>query len=169
MDETTFTVTLSAILIAGIVVGIIVGFRNRTKQQQYIPVPADVPETLLTQQPMGAAEGTYVTTVLGQELLERVTAHHMGNRGRAQVEVHKTGVAVLRAGEPNFFIPVHDIAGATTISGMAGKFVEKDGILAITWNLGEVDVTTGFRAGTIAEHQELRTQLDILTNGRQTA
>ncbi|MDN5743460.1 MAG: hypothetical protein L0H02_08365, partial [Yaniella sp.] len=63
MDETTFTVTLSAILIAGIVVGIIVGFRNRTKRQQYIPVPADVPETLLTQQPMGAAEGTYVTTV----------------------------------------------------------------------------------------------------------
>ncbi|WP_022870720.1 PH-like domain-containing protein [Yaniella halotolerans] len=169
MDETTFTVTLSAILIAAIVIGIIVGFRNRTKRQQYIAVPAAVPESLLTQQPLGAAEGIYVTTVLGQELLERVMAHGLGNRSQAQVEVHNAGVAVMRAGEPNFFIPTGDITKVSTISGMAGKFVEKDGILAITWNLGDIDVTTGFRTETIAEHQELRTQLEILTNGRQTA
>lgn len=169
MDETTFTVTLSAILIAAIVIGIIVGFRNRTKRQQHIAVPPDVPETLLRQQPLGTAQGTYVTTVLGQELLERVTAHHLGNRSQAQVEVHKAGVAVMRAGEPNFLIPAECITAVSTISGMAGKFVEKDGILAITWTLGESDVTTGFRTETIAEHHQLRTQLDILTNGRQTA
>lgn len=169
MDETIFTVTLSAILIVAIVLGITLGFRNRTKRQQYIAVPPEIPENLLSQQPLGAAEGTYVTTVLGHELLERVTAHRLGNRSQAQVEVHRTGVAVLRAGEPNFFIPAGDITVTSTISGIAGKFVEKDGILAITWKLGETEITTGFRTSTIAEHQELRTQLDILTNGRQTA
>src|SRR5699024_11920896 len=75
--------------------------------------------------PLGTAQGTYVTTVLGQELLERVTAHHLGNRSQAQVEVHKAGVAVMRAGEPNFLIPAECITAVSTISGMAGKFVEK--------------------------------------------
>lgn len=169
MDETTFTVSVSAILIAGTIVGIIFGRRNRTKRQQYVAAPPEVPASLLQSQPETAAEGTYITTVLGQDLLERVTAHHLGNRSQAQVEVHSQGVVILRSGEPNFFIPVEDITGISTVSGMAGKFVEKDGILAISWSLGDTAVTTGFRTESISAHQELHTQLDTLTNGRQTA
>lgn len=169
MDETTFTVTLSVLLIAAIIIGIILGRRNRTKRQQYIAPPTDVPDELLANQPLASAEGTYITTVLGQDLLERVTAHDLGNRSQAQLEIHTTGIVLLRVGEPNFFIPVADMTATATISGMAGKFVEKDGILAITWQLGENEVTTGFRTETIAEHQALRTQLDNLTNGRHTA
>ena len=169
MDETTFTVTLSVLLIAAIVTGIILGRRNRTKRQQYIAVPAVVPDNLLENEPLASAEGTYVTTVLGQELLERVTAHQLGNRSQAQLEVHTTGVVVLRVGEPNFFIPVEAITDTATISGMAGKFVEKDGIFAITWQLEDTEVTTGFRTETIGEYQALRTHLDHLTNGRHTA
>ena len=114
-------------------------------------------------------QGTYVSTVLGQELLERVTAHHLGNRAEAQIEVHPAGVALLRAGEPNFFIPAADIVSIATVSGIAGKFVEKDGILAITWNLRDTEVTTGLRTETITAHQQLYTALQQLTNGRQTA
>ena len=169
MDETTFTVTLSAVLIAGIIVGIIFGRRNRTKRQQYIAVPPDVPDQLLDSEPNTAVAGTYVNTVLGQELLERVTAHRLGNRSAAHLEVHNDGIVMLRVGEPNFFIPLDDIIGTSTISGIAGKFVEKDGILAITWQLQDTEVTTGFRTESIADHQELRTELDTLTNGRQTA
>lgn len=169
MDETTFTVTVSAVLIAAVIIGIVIGRRNRTKRQQYIAVPTEVPEDLLQSQPTFSAEGTYVTTVLGHELLERVTAHRLGNRSQAELEVHNAGVVILRVDEPNFFIPVAAITDTATISGIAGKFVEKDGIVAMTWNLGETQVTTGFRTETIGDHQILRTQLDTLTNGRQTA
>lgn len=169
MNETTFTVALSALLIAVIIAGIVIGRRNRTKRQQHIALPADVPENLLQSEPRFSTEGTYVTTVLGQDLLERVTAHRLGNRSQAQLEVHSAGVAVLRVGEPNIFIPVADITGASTVSGMAGKFVEKDGIVALNWRLDDTDVTTGFRTESISDHQALRTQLETLTNGRQTA
>lgn len=169
MDETTLTVTLSALLIVAIIGGMIIGRRNRTKRQRYIAHPLEVPQYILDQQPSAMANGIYVTTILGNHLLERVTAHRLGNRSQGQLEVHPTGVAILRAGEPNIFIPTSDIITSATVSGMAGKFVEKDGLLAITWWLDETEVTTGFRAETIEEHQALRTQLDTLTNGRQTA
>src|SRR5699024_4321409 len=119
--------------------------------------------------PLGTAQGTYVTTVLGQELLERVTAHHLGNRSQAQVEVHKAGVAGMRAGEPNFLIPAESITAGSTISGMAGRFVEKDGILAVTSSLGESDVTHSSPNEPIDAHHQSCTQLDILTKRQQTA
>ena len=150
-------------------VGIYFGRRNRTKRQQYLATPTEIPAKLLDREPNAVVEGTYVTTVLRQQLLERVTAHRLGNRSRAQIEVHDEGIVLLRAGEPNFFIPAAQITGVTTVSGIAGKFVEKDGILAVTWNLDDTEVTTGLRTETISEHQTLRTALETLTNGRQTA
>jgi len=169
LDETIFTVTLAVILIALILLGIYVGRRNRTKRQQYLATPTEVPVELLERQPVVAIEATYVSTVLGDQLLERVTAHRLGNRSQAQIEVHPEGVVLLRVGEPNFFIPAPQLTGVTTVSGIAGKFVEKDGILAISWTLDDTAVTTGLRTETVSDQQTLRTALNTLTNGRQTA
>lgn len=169
MDETVFTVTLAIILLVLAMLGIYFGRRNRIKRQRHTPAPTEVPTRLFDREPTVAVEGTYVTTVLGQQLLERVTAHRLGNPSRAQIEIHQDGVVLLRAGEPNFFIPTAHIVAVTTVSGIAGKFVEKDGILAITWTLDDLEVTTGLRTETISEHQTLRTALETLTNGRQTA
>src|SRR5699024_697104 len=168
-DETILTVTLSALLIVAIIGGMIIGRRNRTKRQRYIAHPLEVPQYILDQQPSAVANGIYVTTILGNHLLERETAHSLGNRRQGQPEVHRTELAILRAGEPRIFIPSTDNITSAWVSGMAGKFVEKDVLLGITWCLDETEVTTGFRAETIEEHQALRTQLDTLTNGRQTA
>lgn len=169
MDETVFTVTLATALLVLIMLGIYFGRRNRTKRQRHITAPTEVPTHLLDREPTAAVEGTYVTTVLGQDLLERVTAHRLGNPSQVQVEIHHDGVVLLRAGEPNFFIPTARIVHVTTVSGIAGKFVEKDGIVAITWTLDDLEVTTGLRTESISAHQTLRTALESLTNGRQTA
>lgn len=170
MDETTFTVSLTGIILVLILLGIFIGRRNRTKRQHYVPTPPEVPAALLQQQPTIAVDGTYISTVLGQELLERVTAHRLGNRSQTRIEVHDaSGVVLLREGEPNLYIPATDITGVATVSGIAGKFVEKDGILAITWQLADLEVTTGLRTASITDHQHLHTALDTLTNGRQTA
>lgn len=169
MDETIFTVSLAGSILVLMMLGIFIGRRNRIKRQHYVAAPPEIPAAILQQQPRIAVEGTYVSTVLGQELLERVTAHRLGNRSHAQIEIHDQGVVLLREGEPNLYIPAPDITGVATVSGIAGKFVEKDGILAITWQLADLEVTTGLRTASIADHQPLHTALDTLTNGRQTA
>ncbi len=50
------------------------------------------------------------------------------------------------AGREDFLIPRADIVSVDTTSGMIGKFVERGGIVRITWRLGETLVDTGFRA-----------------------
>src|SRR5699024_10257506 len=110
----------------------IIGRRNLTKRQRYIAHPLEVPQYILDQQPSAVANRIYVTTILGNHLLERVTAHSLGNRSQGQLEVHPTGVAILRAGEPNIFIPPSDIITSATISVMAATSVEKVVLLAIT-------------------------------------
>src|SRR5699024_8714983 len=147
----------------------IIGRRNRTKRQRYIAHPLEVPQYILDQQPSAMANGIYVTTILGNHLLERVTAHRLGNRSQGQLEVHPTGVAILRAGEPTIVFATSDIIKSARVSVLDGKFVEKDGLHTITWWLDETEVNTGFRSETIEEHQAHRTHLDTLTFGRQTA
>lgn len=169
MDETSFTLSITSILIVVILLGIYFGRKNRTKRQHYVASPIAVPDHLLASEPQIIIEGTYVSTVLGQDLLERVTAHRLGNPSSTQIEVHDQGVVLLRAGEPNIFIPDTDIHEVENVSGIAGKFVEKNGVLAVTWNLGNNTVTTGLRTETVTDHQSLYNALKKLTNGRQTA
>src|SRR5690625_7850279 len=133
MDETTLSVALTGIILVLILLGICIGRRNRTKRQHYVPAPPEVPAALLQQQPKIAVDGTYISTVLGQELLERVTAHRLGNRSHARIEVHDaSGVVLLREGEPNLYIPATDITRVATVSSIAAKFVQKESIMAST-------------------------------------
>ena len=42
-------------------------------------------------------------------------------------------------------VPWKDLQDVGLSSGMAGKFVEKDGLVVVGWLLGETAVETGFR------------------------
>lgn len=138
----TFTVVVSLL----IVLGLWLGWRSRKKRQAHVPAPQQIPAEVMAAEPVDTMESQYITTVAGHDWLERIAVHGLGLRAEALVEVHPTGVAILMAGAPNFFIPTHDITEVKLTSGMAGKFVEKHGILAISWMLGDQLVTSGFRA-----------------------
>ena len=50
-----------------------------------------------------------------------------------------------RSGAGPVFIPAASLTGVRQESGMAGKFVEKDGLLVLSWMLGSRELDSGFR------------------------
>ncbi|WGH86817.1 hypothetical protein QDX23_03280 [Auritidibacter ignavus] len=154
-------------LIGLVVLGLWFGWRARRRRQVNIPAPLPVPDRLLATEPLAQAQGMYVSTVRGEDWLDRVAVHGLGIRTRAQCEVHPLGVVLLLEGSPNFVIPFRDITQISTSSGMVGKFVEKDGLITIGWNLGQIPVTTGFRTRNSADQHTLLETMHQTSQQRQ--
>ncbi|REE03190.1 hypothetical protein [Citricoccus muralis] len=141
------------------------GWRNRKRRQQDIAPPASVPAEVLESEPLTGAEGMYVTTVRGRDYLDRIAVHDLGLRTNARLEVHRSGVALLREGGSNLFIPRADLRQVRLDSGMSGKFVEKGGLLVVSWTLGDHEVSTGFRTRTADDRDPLLTAIQALVDG----
>lgn len=156
---TILTVTAIAALIFLLIAW---GWRNRTRRQQDLTAPAAVPQQVLESEPGAAAEGMYVSTVRGRDWLDRVAVHGLGLRTNARMEVHQDGVALLRSGTENLFIPAGDLTDVRLESGMQGKFVERDGLIVISWLLGGEEVSTGFRTRAAADRALLVSALQDL-------
>jgi hypothetical protein len=117
------------------------GWRRRGRAQSDLPRPRDVAD-----EPAGPGyEGVYVSTTTHGDWLDRVVVHGLGVRSRVTAYVGAEGVDLVRAGAPSLRIPRSDLVGASRTSGMAGKFVEADGLAVITWVLGPRTVDTGIR------------------------
>lgn len=142
------------------------GWRNRKRRQADVPAPAPVPARLLQSEPAAAADGMYVSTVRGRDYLDRIAVHGLGLRTNARLEVHPDGVAVLREGSGNFFIPATDLVEAGLGSGMSGKFVESGGLVVVTWLLGGREVTTGFRTRAARDRDPLHAAIARLATSR---
>jgi uncharacterized membrane protein len=128
------------------------GWRSRRNSQAAVlPKPARPAEG--TPVFGGPVDGTYVVTTVAGQHLERIAAHGLGIRTPAQLSISEAGVILDRDGVDDMLIPADAILGVSTTSGMIGKFVEKDGIVVITWRLGDTTVDTGFRTRAAADRQ----------------
>ncbi|NUL44997.1 hypothetical protein F7P69_07275 [Cellulosimicrobium funkei] len=159
---------MAILTVIGLVVALLLmrwGWRNRKRRQQDIAAPAAVPAEVLESEPLAGAEGMYVTTVRGQDYLDRIAVHDLGVRTNARLEVHHSGVALLREGGSNLFIPQADLRQVRLDSGMSGKFVEKGGLLVVTWTLGDHEVSTGFRTRAADDRDPLLTAIQSLVDG----
>lgn len=92
-----------------------------------------------------AAEGVYVSTTTGGDWLDRVTAGGLGARSAADMLVTAAGVGWRRRGAPDLWVPAADLVAVRRSDGMAGKFVERGGLVVVTWRSGERTLDTGFR------------------------
>jgi hypothetical protein len=137
-----------------------IGWRNRLKRQadveQLPPVPAAPGE------PLAVAEGQYVATTTGGDWLDRIAVHGLGIRTNSTLAVYPHGVLFDRSGAPALYIPAGSLAGVRQDSGMAGKFVEKDGLLVLTWTHGSRELDTGFRTRRAADKDVLYTTVQQL-------
>ncbi|GAA1855848.1 hypothetical protein [Myceligenerans crystallogenes] len=86
----------------------------------------------------GPVEATYVSSTLHGDWLARVGAHRLGDRSLARVSVLEEGVLVERHGTDDVWIPAASIRSAQLAPGMAGKYVGADGIVVISWAVGEL-------------------------------
>jgi hypothetical protein len=138
----------AAALLVPIVVAVwalmLVGWRRRAARSAGLDVlpavPADAGPPLTE-----PVEGVYVSTTTAGDWLDRVTAQGLGSRSAAEMVVTDAGVGWLRQGAPQVWAPRRSLVGVRRASGMAGKFVERDGLVVVTWRLGEQELDTGFR------------------------
>ena len=154
-------------VIAVVFVLLAIGWRNRLKRQsdveQLPPVPAAPGE------PITAADGQYVATTTGGDWLDRIAVHGLGIRTNATLSVHPHGVLFDRSGAPALYIPAAALGGVRQDNGMAGKFVEKDGLLVLTWLHGSHELDTGFRTRRAADKDTLYAALQELISSAPAA
>ncbi|MFJ4093004.1 hypothetical protein ACIPYS_15590 [Kitasatospora sp. NPDC089913] len=121
---------------------------RRTLQSGIPPLPA-VPEragrTILE------SSGRYHGTTTAGNWLDRVVAHGLGTRSRADLTLGENGLLVQRPGDVDFWIPAEHLTGARTDSGIAGKVVPS-GLLVVTWAVEGTELDSGFRFDHPDEH-----------------
>ncbi|WP_394937822.1 hypothetical protein [Psychromicrobium sp. YIM B11713] len=155
MDKLGPTI-FAGVLVLAIFALIWLGWRNRQRRQaDTLPLP-EVPEL---SEPALSVQGQYVATTTEGDWLDRIAVHSLGLRTRAILSIHREGILLERSGAPDLFIAKEHYEGVRLESGMAGKFVEKDGLLVLSWRLGEQVLDTGFRTRKAADRSILLTGL----------
>ncbi|WP_101257107.1 hypothetical protein [Streptomyces barkulensis] len=130
---------------------------------------SDLPE--LPQAPAGPGEprltmtGRYHGSTAAGQWLERIVAHGLGARSRAELTLTEQGVHVVRPGANDFFIPAGRLRGARLDKGIAGKVLTEDGLLVITWEHGDRLLDSGFRSDRAAEHAAWLEELRAMSGG----
>ena len=93
--------------------------------------------------------GTYVATTFAGRPLERVVAHGLGFRARANVQITDTGLRMDRAGSLPMFVPRASLAGAGSATWTIDRAVERGGLTVVGWRMestaGPVEVESAFR------------------------
>jgi hypothetical protein len=169
-------VALTVVIIVVIVALMALGWRNRLRRQADVPAPPAVPTDV--GRVLYEAEGQYVATTTAGDWLDRIAVHGLGIRGNAVARVHPEGVHLDRTGARPVWIPRADLVSVQLAGGMAGKFVEKEGLVVITWHYGQGErVDTGFRTRHAAHKAQLLAAVAALlpdgpephrTTGRRT-
>lgn len=127
----------------------------------------EVPASFDNREALLAVEGIYVSTTSQGDWLDRIAAHGLGLKSQASCLVYEQGLILVRQGAADLWIPAQDFLGVRTESGMAGKFVEKDGLLVISWSLEGRALDTGFRTRYAADQQPLLEALSSFCQPRQ--
>ena len=127
------------------------GWQARMRRQADLGEPAEA-----TGEPTpDAVPGLYIGTAFTGDWLDRVAAHGLGVRSRANLDFSTEGIAIYRSGAPSLWIPAADILAVRVDRGVAGTVRSKDSVLVVTWRLGDRDLDTGFRADEAAGHRTL--------------
>lgn len=109
------------------------------------------PERIGNRTPEVQYPGTYVATTFATDWLQRVHAHGLSLPSRAQFMYFANGIGIDLV-KTDVFIPFEHIKSVGTTNALAGKVYEADGMIAVTWHLGDIEVVTGFRASTTEDH-----------------
>ncbi|ABM08950.1 MULTISPECIES: hypothetical protein [Micrococcaceae] len=167
MDNQTLTVLITVPLIVIVLAMIWLGWRNRLRRQADVERLPEVPEQLTPATVV--SDGQYVATTTAGDWLDRIAVQGLGIRTNAELSIHAEGALFDRSGAAPVFIPRSALVDSREANGMAGKFVEKDGLLVINWKLGSRELDTGFRSRHAADKQLLLEALQELISAAPQA
>ncbi|MFD3335721.1 hypothetical protein ACFWV1_24150 [Streptomyces sp. NPDC058700] len=117
---------------------------------------SDLPELPTAPPTAGAAKltlsGRYHGSTTAGQWLDRIVAHGLGTRSRVELTLTDAGLAVVRPGANDFFVPAEALREARLDKGIAGKVLAEGGLLVVTWAHGDTLLDSGFRSDRAAEH-----------------
>lgn len=143
------------------------GWKWRGTLQSDLPELPEVPDTLGPEKL--TMSGRYHGSTTAGQWLDRIVAHGLGSRSRAELTLTDDGLAVERPGATDFFIPVAALRGARLDKGIAGKVLTEGGLLVVTWEHGGKLIDSGFRSDHAAEHTTWADTLNQMTNHTEGA
>ena len=120
------------------------GWRSRQRRQADVPPPPPVPDDPgpLLSDPV---TGVFIGTTSESDWLDRIAVHTLSSRSAGTLALHGRGVLIARSGAPDLFLPYDVVLDAEPGDALAGKVVGRDGLLLVTWRLGECTLLSGFR------------------------
>ena len=163
--------TLGVIALIGVVLGLMRwGWVRRGRRQSDIdPLPAvpEIPGTPGEGAPRDSVDirgvsARYLGATRSGDWLDRIVVHGLGVPSSAEVTVGSQGVWVLRSGAPDIFAAATDVVAARHDRGIAGRVLETDGVLVITWRHGGQHIDLGLRVRDALAAEELRCAVDAL-------
>ncbi len=113
--------------------------------------------------------GRYHGSTTAGQWLDRIVAHGLGTRSRAELTLTDAGLDVVRQGADDFFVPVDALREARLDKGIAGKVLTEGGLLVVTWAHGDRLIDSGFRSGHAAEHNAWVEALNHMINKTEGA
>ncbi|MEV6486738.1 hypothetical protein [Streptomyces sp. NPDC051576] len=129
---------------------------------------SDLPELPAVPEAPGEARltmsGRYHGSTTAGQWLDRIVAHGLGTRSRVELTLTEAGLAVVRPGATDFFIPAGALREALLGKGIAGKVLSEGGLLIVTWAHGDRLIDSGFRSDQAAEHTEWVDTLNSMIN-----
>ncbi|WP_159609148.1 hypothetical protein [Glutamicibacter sp. JC586] len=134
-------IVITALIIIAAITMILFGWRNLKARQSQIPEPfAEFDDSI-----EHSFAGMYVATTKFDDWLDRIAVHDLGVRTNATLELGTDGIHLIRSGSTDVHIPWEHYEQVKRSNGMIGKFVEKNGLIVITWNREGFTFDTGFR------------------------
>ncbi|MFK4866931.1 hypothetical protein ACI3K4_17115 [Streptomyces sp. CSMPJR101] len=112
--------------------------------------------------------GRYHGSTTAGQWLDRIVAHGLGTRSRAELTLTDAGLDVVRPGAADFFVPADRLRGARLDKGIAGKVLTEGGLLVVTWAHGDRLIDSGFRSDHAAEHTAWVDALNSMINDSTT-
>jgi hypothetical protein len=126
--------------------------KRRLTQEAFLPRPASAEISY------ELFRGLYVATVFSDKPLDRVWAHGLGGRGKAQVGTNGKQLVVTRTGEESIAIPFENLLNVLRGGATIDRGVERGGLIQVLWRLGGTELITSFRviSGQEASYRKLK-------------
>jgi len=159
---------LTIAIIALAVWGMRRSWAKKDRQFAHLPAPiAQAPEG--TKWVVGPVDARFGGTTTTGQWLNRVVTHNLGTPRGVTVAVSPDGLWLTDDTDFNLWLPAQDIVAVRTGRGIAGDVVEPEGMIIVSWTLGDTTLDSGIRVSRHADHEQVLNELTHLVTQLEEA